>query len=412
MPEYRVAVIGTHGRLPHLLRSLARTPGCESVGVVTETEPDEGLCEVAAARGIDVFTTDSVNGAEAREFLRSREVDLGVCLGWYEVIERETLEIPDEGIVGIHAAPLPRGRGQAPVNWQLILGHDEATVSVFRFVEHVDAGPIYGQRTIPILEGEGVESLYDRLLHFGIDELCAAVERISVDEAAPRTQDDGDATYWPRRRPTDSLVDWRLPAPRLERFVHALSGPYPHAFTFYEGERVEIVDAEARPASGAGTPGEVRAVEQPSDLLVRCGEGTLVIRRANRIDAPTVTGSEFARAYDVNRGEMLGTPEQAPEEFTYTGLRGPGGRKDIELETNVSVGETVRNNAYCFRGEDGEPVEVRATVNGKRVVSGEFESGAGHACLPVEFTPSTPGAHFLTVRFSTGDERRTYVYAR
>jgi methionyl-tRNA formyltransferase len=40
-----------------------------------------------------------------------------------------------------------------------------------------------------------------------------------------------------------------------ERFVRALSDPYPRAFTFYRGEQVEVLEARVFEAGCGGTPG-------------------------------------------------------------------------------------------------------------------------------------------------------------
>jgi methionyl-tRNA formyltransferase len=53
------------------------------------------------------------------------------------------------------------------------------------------------------------------------------------------------------------LIDWGSPAEDLERFVRALSTPYPRPFTFYRGERIEVIEARVSEARYGGTAGRV-----------------------------------------------------------------------------------------------------------------------------------------------------------
>ncbi len=53
------------------------------------------------------------------------------------------------------------------------------------------------------------------------------------------------------------MIDWSWPAEDLERFVRALSEPYPRPFAFYRGERIEVLEARVSEARYGGTPGRV-----------------------------------------------------------------------------------------------------------------------------------------------------------
>jgi methionyl-tRNA formyltransferase len=380
------------------------------VGVVVSEEPNDKISGLTAELDVDLMETNTLNGPSPKRYLRAKDVELGVCLGWYEVIEEDVLELPERGILGVHAAPLPEGRGQAPVNWQMIHDFEEATVSVFNFEADLDAGPIYAQHTVEILDDEDVKSLYDRLLYYGLDELMDVIEDLSQDDSVSESQSLVDATYWPRRRPADSLIDWHRSSAELERFVRALSGPYPTAFTFLKGDPVEIVQADRSEDEFDGKAGEILDIETPDRLYVQTSKGSLAIRRIGFRDSPTITGYEFADENQLEIGDDMGTSPHYPTDFEYVGLRGPEGRGQLKLKTNVEVGETATNNVYCFFPQKEKSVKILGTV-GNTVVYQDEHSVSGHVCIPIHFTPAEPGSYFLRVRIGSQVERTTYIYA-
>lgn len=407
-----VVAVGNQDVLPYLLRRLDGTDPCSLCGVVTGEEGTsrERILETASELGVETHATGSINTPSAKEFIAERSADVGVCVGWYEVVDPEVLSIPRHGILGVHAAPLPRGRGQAPVNWQIIHGFDRAAVSVFRLTERLDAGPIFAQPTVPVLEDETADSLYDRLIYYGVRELVDVVRQFSSGSPTSSRQRLEEATYWPERRPEDGLLDWELSADVLERLVRALPDPYPSAYTYLDGRKVEVQSARAAEEDGSYRPGEVVDVDPPETLSVGTGDGVLHVSRVRYADAPTLTGAEFAEENDVSTGATLGDAGDFPSDFCYAGLRGPAGRRDLSLETNVSVGEVARNHVYAVHPDGPSDLSLTVRVDDE-AVRRDVVTVEGVDCIPVRISPDRRGEHL--VRVDIGDDRRRqfYVYA-
>ena len=86
----------------------------------------------------------------------------------------------------------------------------------------------------------------------------------------------------------------------MERLVRALSDPYPRAFTFYRGERIEVLEAKVSEIRYGGTPG--RVIVQEGGGAVVCGSHAhrggnlgLVITRLRTADGEEHDGTEFFR---------------------------------------------------------------------------------------------------------------------
>jgi UDP-2,4-diacetamido-2,4,6-trideoxy-beta-L-altropyranose hydrolase len=106
----------------------------------------------------------------------------------------------------VHASALPHGRGWSPLTWQILEGRNEIPVSLLEAADGVDSGDVYAQRT---LRFQGYELLPEmhRAVASATMELCGDfIARYPFVVGEARTQE-GEATYYPRRRPGDSRLD-------------------------------------------------------------------------------------------------------------------------------------------------------------------------------------------------------------
>src|SRR2546426_375471 len=70
--------------------------------------------------------------------------------------------------------------------------------------------------------------------------LVSVVDRIAEGTATEEPQDDSQASFAPRLTKDEGLVDWSLPARAIHDRVRGLH-PWPHAYTFIDGERTIIL---------------------------------------------------------------------------------------------------------------------------------------------------------------------------
>jgi methionyl-tRNA formyltransferase len=130
--------------------------------------------------------------------------------------------------------------------------------------------------------------------------LAEALNALESGTAVWRPQSKAERTYFHKRSERDSLIDWSWPAEDLARFVRALSDPYPRAFTFYRGERIEVLEAQVSDASYGGTPGRVIVHEEGGAVVCgpdayRGGNRGLVITRIRSADGVECSGEKYFR---------------------------------------------------------------------------------------------------------------------
>lgn len=134
-----------------------------------------------------------------------RERDVAFFLSCSALISTERLALHAHNLV-VHASALPSGRGWSPLTWQVLEGRDEIPVTLFEALEKVDSGPIYVQSLVRFTGSELLVEMHEKLAS-EIARLCILfIERFPLILAEARPQH-GEATYYQRRRWTDSKLD-------------------------------------------------------------------------------------------------------------------------------------------------------------------------------------------------------------
>src|SRR5690606_3902125 len=109
------------------------------------------------------------------------------------------------------------------------------------------------------------------------------------------------ASYAAKLRREEARLDWRRPAPALERQVRAFT-PWPGAFFEFGGTALKVLAAvvvEAR-----GEPGEVL----DGRLTVACGEQALRPTRLQRPGKAALPSEDLLRGFSIPSGTRLPCP--------------------------------------------------------------------------------------------------------
>jgi UDP-4-amino-4-deoxy-L-arabinose formyltransferase/UDP-glucuronic acid dehydrogenase (UDP-4-keto-hexauronic acid decarboxylating) len=229
------------------------------------------------------------------------------------LLRDELLAIPAHGGVNLHGSLLPRYRGRAPVNWQLLHGERQGGVTLHYMVKKADAGDVVDQEPFEIGPDDRPTDVFEKILP-AAERVLERSARAVVQGTAPRArQVESKATKFGRRGPADGLIDWRQAAGDVRNLVRAVTGPYPGAFTF-AGERKLVVwwaELDAGTPRSDTPPGTV-AVEG-GDAFVACGD----LRRLRLTDIE-IEGSRrqgAAIAQSLRHGLQL--TADAPEEARW-----------------------------------------------------------------------------------------------
>src|SRR5919197_2104852 len=231
----------------------AADAGAEVAAVFTlpgRIDPNRsGQCsfdEIASQLGARLIETADVNAPDTIAAIREADPDLIFVVGWSQLVMDEFIGLPRHGVFGMHPTLLPRHRGRAAIPWTILSGLAVTGVTLFEIVDPTaDSGPIVAQVEVPVDPDETATSLYKKHTEAHLALLREYVPKL-IDGTAPRwPQDATRASAWPKRTPSDGIIDWNARANYLYDWVRAQTRPYPGAFTYLGGERVVVWQARA-----------------------------------------------------------------------------------------------------------------------------------------------------------------------
>ncbi len=131
--------------------------------------------------------------------------DIVFYLSCGQLVPVEILQRNKHNVV-IHESDLPKGKGWSPLTWQILEGQNRIPATMFEAVEAVDSGQIYLQQMMEFTGFELVDDLRKQQAHISL-EMCRTFVNQYPHILAQARQQEGEATFYPRRRPEDSRLD-------------------------------------------------------------------------------------------------------------------------------------------------------------------------------------------------------------
>jgi len=303
---------------PHTVAAVVTRPAHAPAG---RRPPPNPMRDAAAAAGVPILAPERINDPEAIAAVRAMGPDLLVVCDYGQILAPAALAVAPIGGINLHGSLLPRHRGAAPVQWAILAGDDVTGASVIHMTPALDAGNVIAARETPIGAAETASQLEHRLAALGVDAVLEAIDTLVA--AGPggtpgMPQDPARVTRAPRLAKADGIVDWSLPAARIERMRRALD-PWPRTATFLHAgadrpplrvvlEDVAVVDdaAAGADAGSAPVPGTILSADD-AGLVVACGENTrLVVRRLVPEGKRSMSAAEFLRGHALFAAARFG----------------------------------------------------------------------------------------------------------
>lgn len=219
------------------------------------------------------------------DFFKSNHCEIGIAIGWQRLIPGEILNMFKIGVFGMHgsAQDLPYGRGRSPMNWSLIEGRQWFYTNLFKYQNGVDDGPIVDTDCFSINQFDTAESLHYKNTLSLINLLKRNWPKFINTNFVLKPQKDGVGSYYPKRSPSDGLIDWSDFIFNIEKLVRAVTKPFYGAIGFIENKELRIyrcapfyTDLESHHFKEM-VYGEICDIFPNGKFLVRCNGGVLLI---------------------------------------------------------------------------------------------------------------------------------------
>jgi methionyl-tRNA formyltransferase len=284
------------------------------VGVVTQPDRARGRGQkvafspvktLALEHGLPLLQPEKLRDPAVAETLRRWDPDLGVVAAYGKLIPEDLLTLPRLGMINVHGSLLPRLRGAAPVHRAIIDGDAETGITIMRVVKNLDAGDMFAKVKRPIGPGETADVVERDLAALGAPLLVRVVDQLAAGTAVEEPQDYMFATYAPKITREDGLIDWTLPASFIHNRVRGLY-PWPHAFTFLDGERLILWRTRVLGDPSVEPPGTVVAAS-PDGIEVATGHhGRLAIEELQAEGRRPMAARDFLAGRPIHPGARFG----------------------------------------------------------------------------------------------------------
>ena len=238
--------------------------------------------EIARKNNIPIYfpKTYSLKDNDDISFFEKNNFDLLLLGGWQRLIPEIILSKLKIGGIGFHGSSefLPKGRGRSPVNWSLIEGKTQFILHAFIMTPGIDDGDVITHEIFDINQWDTCQTIYYKI---------SIIQKRILEEFIPKLLSNnfkhipqtGEPSYYEKRTPDDGLIDWSKSVHEIYNFVRALTRPYPGAFTFLNGQRLNIWKSQPFDSKIKYESKNSQIVEKFStgDFIVNCKDGLLLI---------------------------------------------------------------------------------------------------------------------------------------
>lgn len=286
------------------------------VGILTNPESEQGRGRSiertpVAQAALEIFgaavplLVPERLGAGFRSVVAELKPEILVTFAYGKIFGPKFLALFPHGGLNVHPSLLPRYRGPSPIQ-HAILGRDlETGVSVQDLALEMDAGSLHAVERFPLTGRETQGSLSERCAHIGARLLIHTLEAIEAGRASPSPQT-GLPSYCSKIAKEDGLVDWTQSCLDIDARVRAFN-PWPLAFTYLEGQRLNIFDTfpypqETLPKVDCGT---IIGYDKSRGIMAVTGDGLLAIRTLQFSGRKILSDKDFSNGFRNLAGARL-----------------------------------------------------------------------------------------------------------
>lgn len=314
----RIVFLGTPEFAVATLNALIEHEGCEVVAVVCQPDRPKGrgnriqeppIKTLARLHNIAVFQPERLSrSSQTVEEMSKLKPDLIVMVAFGQILKKEVLELPKQGVINVHASLLPAYRGAAPINWAIINGETTTGVTTMYTEEGLDTGPMLLKKETDIGPDMTSAELSNELSMLGANLLIETLKQLTDGRLNPQPQDDSKATYAPLLTKELGIIDWKNKASVIHNLVRGLQ-PWPGTSSTFRGNVLKIL--KTRLPDGVKISGTVSGaiMYTAGRVLVSCGpfgDETLELIDVQPANRSKLSATDWANGVRVGAREAFG----------------------------------------------------------------------------------------------------------
>ena len=283
------------------------------ISVVTQPDRPKGRGQKKIASPIKIFAIENnipllqpenVNAENFIQSLLKKRPDYIIVVAFGQILHEALLKVPKQFCINLHSSLLPKYRGAAPINRAIINGDARSGVTTMIMDKGMDTGDILLIRETSIEKDDDAKSLHDKLAKQGGILVLETLALLEKNNLLPIPQDSNLASYAPKLKKEESLIDWEIPANNILNKVRGLT-PWPGTYTLFNGKRLCILKSEVIKGAPSDRSGYIERITD-SGIEVGTGEKRLKITKLKPEGKKAMPVKSFLSGYKINPGDKLG----------------------------------------------------------------------------------------------------------
>jgi methionyl-tRNA formyltransferase len=282
------------------------------LSVITQPDKPKGRGQKLIVSPIKQYALDSnlpilqpktVNDPEFIDLLKQKQPDIIIVIAFGQILSEAFLKIPKKFCINLHSSLLPKYRGAAPIHRSILNGDTRTGVTSMIMDKGMDTGDILLMKETPIHGTDNAQTLHDTLSEMGGALVIETLRRLEEDTLLPIPQDHNQATYAPKLKKEEGLINWEQPATTLLNQVRGLT-PWPGTYTLLNKKRLRILKVQVAEGAPDDSPGQVARITDMG-IEVGTGQDRLVITELQPEGKKSMPAKSFLAGNKIERGILF-----------------------------------------------------------------------------------------------------------
>ena len=268
-----------------------------------QKQVDSPIKKFALENNLPVLQPATVNTKEFIASLLENRPDYIIVVAFGQILSETLLKVPKQFCINLHSSLLPKYRGAAPINRAILNGETRSGVTTMIMDKGMDTGDILLVDETPIEQNDDAQSLHDKLSEQGGKLVLETLSRLQKNDLLPTPQNSDLASYAPKLKKEESLIDWKIDAESIFNKIRGLS-PWPGTHTLYNGKRLAILKGEIVLGESSDRPGHVERITD-TGIEVGTGKNRLKITELKLEGKKAMPVKSFLSGYKITRDDIF-----------------------------------------------------------------------------------------------------------
>ena len=268
-----------------------------------QKQVDSPIKKFALENNLPLLQPATVNTKEFIAALLENRPDYIIVVAFGQILSETLLKVPKQFCINLHSSLLPKYRGAAPINRAILNGETRSGVTTMIMDKGMDTGDILLVDETPIEQNDDAQCLHDKLSEQGGKLVLETLSRLQKNDLLPTPQNSDLASYAPKLKKEESLIDWKIDAENIFNKIRGLS-PWPGTHTLYNGKRLAILKGEIVLGESSDRPGHVERITD-TGIEVGTGKNRLKITELKLEGKKAMPVKSFLSGYKITRDDIF-----------------------------------------------------------------------------------------------------------